>query len=122
MMNAAIAETTLRMSEFPGGINGSKCISMLRHLSNHANYVNGGNGINYMSLYILPIPLYVWENISIDIVYLPIVKCGNKKYKYAVFARDDLYRWIEGRALELANSESVTRLIFEDVICRHGCP
>ena len=65
---------------------------------------------------------YVWAKIGIDIIYLPIVNHGNKEYKYAVFARDDLSGWVEGRALEFANSESVARFIYEDVICRHGCP
>jgi hypothetical protein len=43
-------------------------------------------------------------------------------YKYIVFARDDLSGWIEGRALTAANSRNVSRFIFEEVICRHGCP
>jgi hypothetical protein len=60
----------------------------------------------------------VWEKIGIDVVYMP--DAGS--YKYIVFARDDLSGWVEGRALTAANSKNVSKFIFEEVICRHGCP
>jgi len=43
-------------------------------------------------------------------------------YKYAVFARDDLSGWSEGRPLKENNSRTVAKFLYEDVICRHGCP
>jgi len=60
----------------------------------------------------------VWEKVGIDVVHMP--NAGN--YKYIVLARDDLSGWVEGRALTAANSRNVSRFIYEEVICRHGCP
>jgi hypothetical protein len=41
---------------------------------------------------------------------------------FIVFARDDLSGWVEARALERNDARSVARLLYEDVICRHGYP
>ena len=62
--------------------------------------------------------MIVWEKIGLDVVYLPEVN----GYGFIVFARDDLSGWVEGRAIKQANSLQVSRFIYEDVICRHGCP
>ena len=43
-------------------------------------------------------------------------------FKFIVFARDDLSGWVEGRAIRAANSRNVAKFIYEDIICRHGCP
>jgi Integrase zinc binding domain/Integrase core domain len=63
--------------------------------------------------------IIVWEKLGVDIVTMPLSKCGKK---YIVFARDDFSGWIEGEALEKANSQSVAKFLYEDVICRHGYP
>jgi len=60
----------------------------------------------------------VWEKIGVDVVYMPIVD----GIGFIVFARDDLSGWVEGKALEKVNSENVSKFIYEEVICRHGCP
>ena len=61
----------------------------------------------------------VWEKVGIDVVYMPVTEDG---FGFIVFARDDLSGWVEGRAIEVANSKNVAKFIYEDVICRHGCP
>jgi len=60
----------------------------------------------------------VWEKVGVDVVHMP----NSGKYQYIVFARDDLSGWVEGRALTAKDSKSVAKFIYEDVICRHGCP
>jgi hypothetical protein len=60
----------------------------------------------------------VWEKVGLDVVHMP----SSGGYKYIVFARDDLSGWVEGRALTSANSASVAKFVYEDVIVRHGCP
>jgi hypothetical protein len=62
---------------------------------------------------------YVWQKVGVDVVFMPDSPLG---FKYIVFARDDLSGWIEGRALKVANSKNVSEFLFEEVICRHGCP
>ena len=61
----------------------------------------------------------VWEKVGVDVVYMPLSEEG---FSFLVFARDDLSGWVEGRAIVRANSMSVAKFIYEDVICRHGCP
>ena len=63
----------------------------------------------------------VWEKVGIDVVYLPW-SAEKNGLGFAVFARDDLSGWVEGRAIAAANAKNVAKFIYEDVICRHGCP
>jgi len=42
-------------------------------------------------------------------------------FKYIVFARDDLSGWVEGRAIQENNSQTVAKFLFEDIITKHGC-
>src|SRR5271154_5254608 len=63
--------------------------------------------------------LTAFEKIGVDVVFMPKTKDG---FKYIVFARCDLTGWVEGRALKENNSKNVAKFLFEEVICRHGCP
>ena len=61
-----------------------------------------------------------FERIGIDIVGpLPESKNGNR---YIVVAVDYFTKWSEARALKEATAKEVSRFIYEDIICRHGCP
>ena len=62
-------------------------------------------------------PFYQW---GIDIVGpLTEILRGNK---YIVVAIDYFTKYLEARALTNANAKSVANFIYEDIICRHGCP
>ena len=52
-----------------------------------------------------------------DVVYTPYWANMN----YLVVARDDFSGWAEARALYAANTFAVTRFLYEEIICRHGC-
>ena len=74
----------------------------------------------------IPGPLYPikvgqpFDRIGIDIVGpLPVTE---RHKRYIVTAIDYLTKWTEARALEKASAEEVAQFIFEDIICRHGCP
>src|SRR5436190_21240620 len=41
---------------------------------------------------------------------------------FLVLARDDLSGWVEGRAIDVPNSYNVSKFLYEEVVCRHGCP
>src|SRR5215471_3598566 len=61
-----------------------------------------------------------WYQIGIDIVGpLPITA---RKKKYIVVAMDYFTKWPEARALTEATAKKVADFIYEDIICRHGCP
>jgi hypothetical protein len=59
------------------------------------------------------------EKIGVDVVFMPETPEG---YKYAAFARDDLSGWLEGRPRKKNDSKTIAKFLYEDVICRHGCP
>ena len=42
--------------------------------------------------------------------------------RYVVVAIDHFTKWIEARALETADAQSITSFIYDDIICRHGVP
>jgi hypothetical protein len=59
----------------------------------------------------------LFEKIGLDIVHMP--SCAGKHY--LVIARDDLSGWPEARALAKADSASIAKFLWEEVVCRHGC-
>ena len=78
-------------------------------------------GKNRNKQYLNPIPAYSpFYQIGIDIVR-PLPKTAHEN-KYIVVAIDYLTKWPEARALRQATAEEVSLFIYEDIICRHGCP
>ena len=61
-----------------------------------------------------------FDRVGIDIVGpLPLTARGNK---YIVVATEYLTKWPEARAIPAADAANVASFLFEDIICRHGCP
>jgi len=60
----------------------------------------------------------VFKQIGVDIMSLPEVD----NMKYIVVAIDYFSKWSEARALTDKSAESVARFLYDDIICRHGCP
>ena len=46
----------------------------------------------------------------------------SKNNRYIVVVIDYLTKWPEARALPTAIADQVANFIYEDIICRHGCP
>jgi hypothetical protein len=68
-----------------------------------------------------PIPVGgPFEKIGIDFVGpLPRTPRGNK---YIIVATDYLTKWPEARAVPEATASQAATFIYDDIICRHGCP
>jgi len=63
---------------------------------------------------------YPFYQIGIDVVGpLPETPQGNK---YIVVAVDYFTKWPEAKALKEANAKEISTFIYEEIICRHGCP
>ncbi len=78
-----------------------------------------GKSITKNELHVIKI-IEPFQRIGIDIVGpLPVTEKGNK---YIVTAMDYFTKWPEARAIKTANAEEVLNFIYEDIICRHGCP
>ena len=61
-----------------------------------------------------------FDTIGIDIVG-PLETTGRGN-RYIVVAMDYFTKWPEARAIKNATAEEVIEFIWEDIICRHGCP
>ena len=55
----------------------------------------------------------------IDCFYLPISKYGNR---LVVMAICGMTKWVEAKAIKSNNSEYTRDFLFNDIICRYGCP
>jgi len=74
-------------------------------------------GENELSSIKIKEPFY---QIGIDFVGpLPITERGNR---YIIVAMDYFTKWPEARAVSEATAKETSRFIYEDIICRHGCP
>jgi len=60
----------------------------------------------------------VFRQIGVDLMTLPEVD----GYKYVVVAIDYFSKWSEARPLFDKTAVSVARFLYDDIICRHGCP
>jgi hypothetical protein len=61
-------------------------------------------------------PATIFQKIYLDVMHMPTAQ----GYKYIVAARDDLSQAAEGRALKTANSITVSKFLWEEIICRYG--
>jgi len=68
-----------------------------------------------------PIPVHSpFYQIGIDFVGpLPKTAQGNK---YIIVAMDYLTKWPEARPVPVATAAETEKFIYEEIICRHGCP
>src|SRR5579883_1396784 len=61
-----------------------------------------------------------FSRVGIDVVGpLNETKNGNK---YIITATDYLTKWVEVRAVRNAKKEDIAQFLWEEIICRHGCP
>ena len=61
-----------------------------------------------------------FNKIGIDFVGpLPVTTQGNK---YIIVAMDYMTKYPEAKAVPSANAQQTANFIYEDIICRHGCP
>ncbi|CAL3966158.1 unnamed protein product [Diplocarpon coronariae] len=62
-------------------------------------------------------PSGLFHKISLDVTRVPTTENGITCF---VLAKEDLSGWPEGRPLRSANSESIAKFLWEDVVYRHG--
>jgi len=90
------------------------------------NYVNACNVCqrnvgNRRSVPLHPIKIgQPFDRIGIDLVGpLPETSAGNR---YIIVATEYLTKWPEAKAIPSKHAEVIAPFIYEEIICRHGCP
>ncbi|KAG2227135.1 hypothetical protein INT45_003865 [Circinella minor] len=71
------------------------------------------------SLHPIPVEPTPWSRVVLDIKHFRPSRKGNR---YVVAAIDAFTKTVEAKALRYANSTEISIFLYEDVICRHGCP
>ena len=61
-------------------------------------------------------PVTLFSQIYVDVMFMPNIR----GYRYIVAARDDLTHAAEGRALKKIDSKSISKFLWEEIICRYG--
>ncbi|CAB4438752.1 unnamed protein product [Rhizophagus irregularis] len=99
---------------------GLKCMKILENMFNPVTACQrrGKSRSNQM---LHPIAVHgPFYQVGIDFVGpLPITSQGNK---YIIVAIDYMTKWPEAKAVPVATAEETSQFIYEDIICRHGCP
>ena len=66
-----------------------------------------------------PIPVKKpFHRVAVDVLQLPLTSRGNK---YVVFM-DYFTKWVEAYAVPDQQTQTIARLLVENVVCRHGVP
>ena len=60
-----------------------------------------------------------FERVGVDILEMPRTLRGNR---YVVVFVEYLTKWVEAYAVEDQTSETIARLLIDNVVCRHGAP
>ena len=60
-----------------------------------------------------------FERVGADIMEMPLTTLGNR---YVIVFLDYLTKWVEAYPLQDQTSETITRVLVDMVICRHGVP
>lgn len=61
-----------------------------------------------------------FDHIVIDLI--GPCKLTKKKNRYIITAIDYLTKWPEAKAVSNKEASTIAKFIFEEIICRHGCP
>lgn len=98
--------------------------SMLNDVREYIKQCDACQKVNPASLKVIPtlhsvtVPKQVFKQIGVDIMSLPEVD----NMKYVIVAIDYFSKWSEARALSDKSAETVARFLYDEIICRHGCP
>ena len=65
-------------------------------------------------------PSFAWHTVSVDVV--GPFETSSSRNKYIIVAIDHLTKWMECRAIKDLTTGTTAKFLFEQLICRHGCP
>lgn len=84
----------------------------------HRCQCHGSKSLNEQ-LYPVPVSAKPFERIALDIKHVQTSRAG---HRYIIAAIDYLTKYVEARPLRFQTSSEVALFLYEEIICRHGCP
>ena len=70
-------------------------------------------------LYPVPVSIKPFDRVALDVKHVQTSRSG---HRYIVAAIDYLTKYVEARPLRFQTSSEIALFLYEDIICRHGCP
>ena len=70
-------------------------------------------------LYPVPISTKPFDRIALDVKHVQASRSG---YRYIIAAIDYLTKYVEAKPMRFQTASEIAIFLYEEVICRHGCP
>ncbi|KAG1137606.1 hypothetical protein G6F37_011120 [Rhizopus arrhizus] len=80
--------------------------------------VHGPKSLNE-ELYPVPVSTKPFDRIALDVKHVQTSRAG---YRYIIAGIDYLTKYVEARPMRFQTSSEIALFLYEEIICRHGCP
>lgn len=70
-------------------------------------------------LYPVPVSTKPFERVALDVKHVQASRSG---YRYIIAGIDYLTKYVEARPMRFQTAAEIALFLYEDIICRHGCP
>lgn len=70
-------------------------------------------------LYPVAVSAKPFDRVALDVKHVQTSRSG---HRYIIAAIDYLTKYVEARPLRFQNASEIALFVYEDIICRHGCP
>lgn len=84
----------------------------------HRCQLHGKKKLNE-ELYPVPVSIKPFERVTLDVKHVQASKSG---YRYIIAGIDYLTKYVEARPMRFQTAAEIALFLYEDIICRHGCP
>ncbi|KAG1043362.1 hypothetical protein G6F43_011668 [Rhizopus delemar] len=78
-----------------------------------------GNKSLKEELYPIPVSTKPFDRIALDVKHVQASRAG---YRYIIAGIDYLTKYVEARPMRFQTSSEIALFLYEEIICRHGCP
>ncbi|KAG0804222.1 hypothetical protein G6F15_012513 [Rhizopus arrhizus] len=70
-------------------------------------------------LYPVPVSVKPFDRIALDVKHVQASRSGNR---YIIAGIDYLTKYVEARPIRFQTASEIALFLYEEIICRHGCP
>ncbi|KAG1441678.1 hypothetical protein G6F56_011372 [Rhizopus delemar] len=92
---------------------------VLEYVQNCHRCQRYGNKSLKEELYPVAVSQKPFDRIALDVKHVQTSRSGNR---YIIAGIDYLTKYVEARAIRFQTASEIALFLYEDIICRHGCP